>query len=159
MPDKADAAPVENAAPGQQPAEEIAEEDRGDFVRFITAAVLLLAPIAGYPVGLLIEAKARKEFAQGKKFQPPPGRVTPGSDHPWFILLMAYNTRGIVRAALLEGPTFFMLVIYMLERNQLFLAIAALLVCIMICLIPTPGRMTTWVENQVHLVERDKGRS
>jgi hypothetical protein len=64
-------------------------------------------------------------------------------------LLMAYQTRTIIRCALLEGPGFFCLISYMTggDVSSLFLGLA--LAAAVASNFPTATRVEAWVETQL----------
>jgi hypothetical protein len=69
-------------------------------------------------------------------------------------LRVLWHTRTIMRAALLEGATFFLLVAYLLEGMDVSLIVAFLFVVGLVCLFPTRARVENWMERQrLHLEE------
>jgi len=63
-------------------------------------------------------------------------------------LFAVYQTRVIVRAALLEGAAFFCCIAYLSTRVWWTLATALVLVAVMALFFPTRGRFDDWVRGQ-----------
>lgn len=76
-------------------------------------------------------------------------------------LLQVYQTRMIMRLAMLEGGAFANLVAYMTQGQQWSLIIVAWLVATMLMFFPTPGRIDNWIRQQKELLqfENDSARS
>lgn len=62
-----------------------------------------------------------------------------------YIFGAAFQTRLIIRLALLEGATFFCLIAHMLERQWPSLIMAAVLLGLMAANFPTRGRLDSWI--------------
>ena len=71
-------------------------------------------------------------------------------------MAMAFTTRTIIAGALLEGPTFFLLIAYFVEHSPLSLLGAALLILGLLLSFPTHSRMVAWIENQLRLLEQER---
>ena len=71
-------------------------------------------------------------------------------------IAMAFTTRTVIAGALLEGPTFFLLIAYFVERLPLGLLGAALLILGLLLSFPTRSRMVDWIENQLRLLEQER---
>ncbi|MGA2798076.1 MAG: hypothetical protein ABSE63_10880 [Thermoguttaceae bacterium] len=65
------------------------------------------------------------------------------------MILNLLQTKIIVASAILEGAVFFLLIAYMAERSMLCLAAALVLLFLLIAQMPTSGRATYWVEDQL----------
>jgi hypothetical protein len=65
-----------------------------------------------------------------------------------------YQGRVIVGAAILEGAAFFNLVTYMLEGQVINLAVAGVLVVVMLCAMPTYGRLENWIQSELTSIEQ-----
>ncbi|MGD0089551.1 MAG: hypothetical protein ABSE73_06485 [Planctomycetota bacterium] len=72
------------------------------------------------------------------------------------LLCWEYRKLTVIRAALLEGSAFFMLVAYMLEGHWGSEALAALLIAGLILRIPTRGHLARWLDDQLQLVENQR---
>ena len=72
-------------------------------------------------------------------------------------LFNVYQTRTIVRAALLEGGAFFSVVAYMVTHFWWTLALAFGLLAAMLVVFPMRGRFDDWVREQRELRSLDQG--
>jgi hypothetical protein len=64
-------------------------------------------------------------------------------------LLFLFQTRIIIGYAILEGAAFFNLVAYMLERQEVSLAVVGLLLGAMLIKFPTRGRVEGWLADEI----------
>jgi hypothetical protein len=68
-------------------------------------------------------------------------------------LLFLFQTRLIIGHAILEGAAFFNLVAYMLERQDVSLAIVGLLVGAMLVKFPTRGKVESWLADETRSID------
>jgi hypothetical protein len=68
-------------------------------------------------------------------------------------LLLAYQTKMILAAALLEGAAFFGCIAYLLEGQTSVLAIPAVVLTLMALTFPTQDRVSQWVEEQQRRID------
>ncbi len=80
-----------------------------------------------------------------------------GTEISTLDLFNVYQTRTIVRAALLESGAFFSLIAYMVTHLEWTLALAIGLLVAMGIFFPTPGRFDDWVREQRELRSLDHG--
>lgn len=73
-----------------------------------------------------------------------------GNQITW--LLGGWQSRNIVRAALLEGAAFFNIVAYQTERQPYSLAIAVALLLGIVAMFPFRGRIEQWLEREIQLL-------
>jgi hypothetical protein len=73
-----------------------------------------------------------------------------------FRLRVLWHTRTLLRAALLEGATFFLLVAYLLEGMDVSLMVACLFVAGLACLFPARAGVENWMERQRLLLEEER---
>ena len=66
----------------------------------------------------------------------------------WKDLFGVYQQTLIIKAAMLEGATFLLLVMHMLERSPWTLALAVVFLLILLMHIPTRPRVDDWIERQ-----------
>jgi len=66
----------------------------------------------------------------------------------WKDLFGVYQTTLIIKAAMLEGATFLLLVMYMLEHSPWTLALAVVFLLLLLMHMPTPSRVDDWIERQ-----------
>jgi len=72
-------------------------------------------------------------------------------------LMMLYQAKTIVAAALLEGPAFFALLVYLLSQDPVALALGGFLIVGLVLHFPTRSGVIRWIEDQLHRIE-DSGR-
>jgi hypothetical protein len=70
-------------------------------------------------------------------------------------LIALLQGKLVISAALIEGPTFFLLVAYMLERSPIALAAAGILMVILALHFPTLDRASNWIEDQLRLLKEE----
>ena len=71
-------------------------------------------------------------------------------------LAMAFLTRTVVAAALLEGVALVALMAYLLERSPLSLILAGAMILGLLAQVPTQGRLVAWIEEQLGLIEQER---
>ena len=69
------------------------------------------------------------------------------------MLIDLLQTKIIVAGAILEGAVFFLLIAYMAEHSMLCLSAAVVLLLLLVAQMPTSGRATYWVEDQLKLLD------
>ena len=79
-------------------------------------------------------------------------------DHAFEILrtIWRWVVVGIVASALIEGATFFTLIVYMTEGKPLSLIIAVALIAGQILHVPTRSRLVGWIEGQLVQLEQQR---
>ena len=70
------------------------------------------------------------------------------NDPAWEDLFRVYQTTLIIKAAMLEGAVFLLLVMHMVERSPWTLALAVVFLAMLLLHIPTPQRVDEWIERQ-----------
>ena len=71
----------------------------------------------------------------------------------WGDLFGVYQATLIIKAALLEGAVFFLLVAHMIERSPWTLALAVVFLLMVLMHMPTPFRVDDWIEQQSLVVK------
>jgi hypothetical protein len=71
-------------------------------------------------------------------------------------LRVLWHVRTIMRAALLEGATFFLLVAYLLEGMDVSLIAAFLFIVRLVCLLPTRTGVENWIDKQQLLLKEER---
>jgi len=66
----------------------------------------------------------------------------------WKNLFGVYQSTLIIKAAMLEGATFLLLIMHMLEHSPWTLALAVAFLLIILMHMPTPFRVDDWIERQ-----------
>jgi tellurite resistance protein TehA-like permease len=103
-----------------------------------------------------VAAGARRRIAQGIWYRGPhaPALGRPLSDRE--KLLVVYNTRLIVGAALLESVAFYLLIAYLLEGIPWSLAGAVLFAGGIAAQFPTRPGVERWLEAQMDLLQQER---
>jgi fatty acid desaturase len=68
-------------------------------------------------------------------------------------LMNLLQTKTIVGCAILEGAVFLLLIAYMVEHSMPSITAAIALLLLLMAQMPTIGRATNWIENQLPLVD------
>ncbi len=84
-------------------------------------------------------------------YQGSPVPLPTGPAREGYIVASAYQTRLIIRLALLEGAAFFSLIAHMLERQWPSLLVAVVLLGLMAANFPTRGRLDHWMEEMANV--------
>lgn len=71
-------------------------------------------------------------------------------------LIAVHQTKTIVGAALVEGVTFFAIMVYMLTQSTFGLAVACAMIAVQAALFPTRGRVLDWIEAQLRRIEEER---
>ena len=71
-------------------------------------------------------------------------------------LIAVHHTKTIVGAALVEGVTFFAIMVYMLTQSTFGLAVACAMIAVQAALFPTRGRVFDWIEAQLRRIEEER---
>lgn len=67
-----------------------------------------------------------------------------------------FQTKTIIAGALLEGAVFLLLIAYLVEHNIFSILAAVAMLLLLTAHIPTIGRVTNWIENQMRLVDEER---
>lgn len=70
----------------------------------------------------------------------------------WKDLFGVYQTTLIIKAAMLEGATFLLLVMHMMERSPWTLAVAVVFLLLLLMHMPTQLRVDDWIERQTRAI-------
>jgi hypothetical protein len=94
----------------------------------------------------MVETAACRKISSGtwQPLQKVPGVEIPQDDTGKLMLL--FRQQAILNAATTEGPTFFAIIAYMLERHPAALVLAILLMADLVSRIPTRARLDAWME-------------
>lgn len=114
------------------------------YVGFAAAAIMLVAhlivPEIVASVGLKRIGQEKRAVASPSPYPPLPGVTGP--------LVALYQTRLIVRFAMLEGAAFFCLIAYQIEGQWPILALVGVLVLAMLVRFPIISGVQAWIEQQ-----------
>lgn len=108
----------------------------------------------------VIATAERRKIARGTWGQPADSQVKASKDfsegNDTAKLIAVFQTQLIIGAALNEGPAFFALIAYMLERNPLSLGLAVFLILGVAVRFPTQIRVEQWIDNQLQLILQER---
>ena len=76
----------------------------------------------------------------------------------WKDLFGVYQKTLIIKAAMVEGATFLLLVMHMPERSPWTLALAVVFLLMLLMHMPTPRRVNDWIEQQSLALEQQDWR-
>ena len=127
---------------------------KGNLLTLLAAVFALAAMVLGFVIPQVITAANRRKIAAGTWSSSPNQGPMPDSDAS--KLALTYPAKMIVGAALFEGGCFFALTVYMIERQPLSLAAAAVLLLCLLAHFPTLGRVEAWIEEQLRRVEDER---
>jgi hypothetical protein len=101
-----------------------------------------------------LEAKARQVATSG---WPERGEPTPeGLDAARATLATAYQTRMILRSAMVEGPAFFGAITYFLSGDGTILVMNFALLCALLSRFPTATRFDAWINDQLNKAREER---
>lgn len=118
----------------------------------MAVAMTVSCGVAAIIVPRVIAAKQRQALVD-RELTPLPG--TPASSvntREAGALLADYQVRQIIMGALLEGPGFFNVTAYQMEREAYTLGIVVAILIALAMLIPTRGRVERWLEDELRTV-------
>jgi hypothetical protein len=134
----------------------------GDLITWAAVAITAMMLPMSMIVPGLIASQNRRNIAAGT-WKPASGQYPPGSPFgPESLqsdagkLAFVYQTQFIIGAALNEGPAFFVLVAYMLEKNPIALGLAILLLVALAARFPTRLRVSSWIDRQQELLTQER---
>ena len=116
------------------------------YIAFAIGAISLLAAVV---IPHFVGTQPLRSLAKWKEAKPvrsvPPMPPEMGSIG---TLLGSYQTRLILRWAILEGAALFNLVAYLLDHQLISALVAAALVVTLLLKFSTPGSVRRWIEDQ-----------
>ena len=71
-------------------------------------------------------------------------------------LWMLFMVKTIIRSAVLEGATFFLLVVYIVEQSPFTLVSAIILLLLIAAGFPFRARVIRWIEDQLHIIDQER---
>jgi len=129
----------------------------------VTAIALAVAAVivgARCVIPGVFVAQARRKIREGTWSFPKPGANMPSDpDNPKTIiysLAQVFMTRTIIGAAMLEGATFFLIITYLVARSPWSLIAALALIIALFAHFPTPSRVSSWVQDQMKLLDEER---
>jgi hypothetical protein len=108
-------------------------------------------------VGSGAAARHRKSIAEGKGVDPGSGNYgLPAAATDGDRLLLVFQQKTIVESALVEGPSFFVIIAFLIGGQWWLLGIAGVLLTMLLVPFPTYERIEDWVKYQLELMELEK---
>jgi len=129
------------------------------LIAWVAAGVAVMNLLMRQVMGTVLSASARKQIAAGTWQSPQKNSVRmPENATAADRLLMSFQTRLIVRAALLEGAAFFNLIAFMIERQTWSFGIAGALAAINLSTFPSRDSVLYWIRQQLELMELERNQ-
>jgi hypothetical protein len=128
----------------------------------IGVAVALAALAARLIVLSWLVRRGRRRTLDGSRKSMEPSRRTLAARQPIMPpgipgeLAALYMTTLIVSGAILEGATFFLLIVYLLTASLIAQAVAVFLLFLLVAHIPTRSRVVAWIEEQMRLLDEER---
>ncbi len=72
------------------------------------------------------------------------------------MLLVLFQIKTIIGAAIVEGVTFFLLIVYLIEGHSVALGLAVALILAIALHMPSPRGVTHWIEDQLRLMDEER---
>ena len=140
-----------------------AGNDQSAFLELFALAFLAVAGIARLIVPrVVVAASLRKIVDQKWQLSPTSGPGDGGQQNLieqhgdaarlWFV----YMTKTIVGVAILEGATFFLIIVYMLGRSSLMATCAIALMVVVAAHFPTVDRVSNWIADRLRRVDEER---
>jgi uncharacterized membrane protein YqgA involved in biofilm formation len=134
---------------GDKPAAPVPSAPVYVFYLFVGTAIATSAVVSR---GL--EANARRDATRG---WPEQGEPTPEQlDAARATLATAYQTRMILRSALVEGPAIFGAIAYFLSGDRTILIVNFALICALVSRFPTATRFEAWINDQLNKAREER---
>lgn len=140
----------------------IGDDDTLTWAMNLTLALFLAAEIiARLIVPSMIVAQARRKIAAGE-WELPQGPEQAGARSmiertgDAGRLMAIHQMKTIVAAALVEGVTFFAIIVYMLTQSMFGLAVACIMIAVLALHFPTRNGVFNWIESQLSRVEEER---
>ena len=126
------------------------EAPRQPLILYIALGLTGLALLARFVIPNVFDAAARQSLSEDTTIH----HDGPADRSDIEGKLMAYYQRRlIVAAALIEGPTFLMIVAYMIEHQRLALGLSVALIGLIAAHFPTQARVSNWLIHQRRLIK------
>jgi hypothetical protein len=121
------------------------------ILSYLAIGMTVIDVMARFIIVRMLDAKARSVTV--KRSSPTAADISAES---W---PMAYQTRTIISAAMIEGCLFFCLIAFMLEGQMATLILAGLLLAALLAHVPTTGRIEAWIRRQREIIEMETVRT
>ena len=138
--------------------------DQLPIVTYVAILFGAMSLFAAWLVPNIMLAKTRRDVLSGN-CQPPQGLQGQRAEDMAEMLercgdagrlWLAFMARTIIRAAMLEGAAFFMLVTYMVEQQPVAICAAVIWIVFVAAQFPTRNRSMHWIEDQLNVIEQQR---
>jgi hypothetical protein len=136
---------------GQKPA-----ADRTPVMTYLALGFAAVMIVIHVVVPYRLATNARRARARQVVRFDERGTSADGLDSESVDLLGIYQDQLVMRAALIEGPAFFLLLAYMVEGQLIALLVAGLLLLRQLSMIPSQTRVERWLDEQRELLAEDR---
>jgi hypothetical protein len=140
----------------------MAANDDSKLITYLALGVAVFAMIPRAVAPTIMVSAGRKKILEqlkGKSAQGDAGtrtvRFDELEDEAGRHAIPLLQGKLIVSAALIEGPTFLLLVAYMLERSPIALAAAGFMVLLLAMHFPTFDRAAEWIDGQLRSLKEE----
>jgi len=72
------------------------------------------------------------------------------------MLFFTHQTKTIVAAAIIEGVTFFAIIVYMMTQSMFGLAVAIVMIAVLTLHFPTRDGVLNWIEDQLRRIDEER---
>ena len=132
------------------------------MITYISLLFGVTSLFAAWIVPSIMVGRARRAMLKGT-WQPPQGQQVSALLGELFAkcgdagrLWLIFVTHMIVRAAIIEGAAFFLLVAYLIEQSPVVLIAAIILVFLLAAQFPSRARSMHWIEDQLNTLEKQR---
>jgi hypothetical protein len=115
---------------------------------YVAIAFAVIEIAAAWIVPVLSDKEVRKRMIRGEE--------KPQNPDPLVNWAMLYQTRMIIRCALLNGAAFLQPIAYLLTGHPVPLVLAGTLFLLLVLQYPTRDRVTAWIDRQRDLIEQER---
>ena len=149
------------AAQAGAPAAPASGEALNMILEYAAIGAGAIAVLMSFILPRVISASGRKSVAEHTKAAQLGGSAGKAAeletiDEQHARLLPQFQSQLIVRAAILEGATFFAAVVYLLTGNAIVTGVAILLLVVILAAFPTRPRVDHWLERQQEKLRDDE---
>lgn len=126
------------------------------LVAFLTAAI-----IASAVVPTLMVSRARRKIAAGDwnvsqgPYQPKVAEMIERTGDAG-KLIGVHCTKTIISVAIIEGLTFFAIIVYLVVQSTFAVCVAIAMIAVLALHFPTRNSVMDWIENQLHRIREQQ---
>jgi hypothetical protein len=136
--------------------------DKGSLLTYIALGYAAAILAIGIFLPGIIFAQGRKNihqklFSTGSQIQDNAAVGTKEKENGKVqLLLQIFQTKTIVVCAIFEGSAFFLIITYMVDHSIYLVAAAVVLLILLTAKMPTTGRVTNWIEDNLRLLDEER---